>query len=152
MISGLVAGTSSGTLLCKGRAEFAEVDEIVTDVQDASVRKQVARLQSIASRLLDFLEEHPKKIPLAQKFLRYYQNRLKMFLKKYREFEASGVQADVVLSAMAKIRQGLMDLETAYNAEFSHLLEDDIIDIEAELKVMKQILAINGVAPLGGSP
>ena len=91
------------------------------------------------------LEQNPNRIPLAYKFIDYYQDRAVKIVKQYQELEATQLSTDKIEDLKSRMRTTLSALDEAYKDQFEHVLNDQIISADAELKVMEQQLDAEGI-------
>lgn len=129
----------------KAQKDYLAIDAAEKTLQDGDIRAELAELQPISVRIMDYMGTHPEKIPLARKFVTYYQDRTAALVKEYLEFERTGLSTEQVEATKAKIRGTLAAMDEAYTAEFEKLLSDKLLDVDAELKVMEQTLAAEGI-------
>ena len=135
----------------KAQKDYLAIDAAEKTLQDGDIRAELAGLQPISVRIMDYMGAHPDKIATARKFVTYYQDRTAALAKEFAELEQTGVQAPQVEATKAKIRQTLAAMDEAYTAEFERLLSDKLLDVDAELKVMEQTLAADGIEDKGNT-
>ena len=135
----------------KAQKDYLAIDEAEKTLQDGDIRAELAGLQPISVRIMDYMGAHPEKSPLARKFVTYYQDRTAALAKEYLEFEHTGLSTEQVEATKAKIRQTLAAMDEAYTAEVEKLLSDKLLDVDAELKVMEQTLAADGIEDKPGA-
>ena len=102
-------------------------------------------MQRTAKNLLSHLEKNPERIALAYKFIDYYQDRAVKIVKQYQELEETHLSTDKIEDLKARMKQTLAALDDAYQDQFEHVLNDQIISVDAELKVMEQQLDSAGI-------
>ncbi len=134
-----------GALYEKAQQDYVAIEQAAAGLADEELRAELAGLQPISVRIMDYMGAHPEKIPLARKFVTYYQDRTAALAKEYLEFERTGLATEQVEATKAKIRATLAAMDEAYTAEFEKLLSDKLLDVDAELKVMEQTLAADGI-------
>ena len=140
---------TAGDLFAKAQRDYVAIEQTAATASNPALRETVAGLQPIAVRIMDYMEHHPEKITLARKFVTYYQDRTAALVQEFVELEQTGVRTPQVEATMAKIRQTLAAMDEAYTAEFERLLSDKLLDVDAELKVMQQTLAADGIEDKG---
>lgn len=129
----------------KATADYNYLEEARTIITDRELSTQLRRLQRTAKNLLNHLEKNPERIALAYKFIDYYQDRAVKIVKQYRELEDTELSTDKVQDLKARMKQMLNALDEAYQDQFEHILNDQIISADAELKVMEQQLNAEGI-------
>ncbi|MBR2216381.1 MAG: 5-bromo-4-chloroindolyl phosphate hydrolysis family protein [Selenomonadaceae bacterium] len=129
----------------KAVSDFQTLDEARKKLTEPALLQQVNRLQTISRDLLRYLEKHPEKIALAQRFIDYYQDRAVVLVEKYQDFAATHLTGDEILSMQERLRTALNGLDEAYEEQFRRILSDQFMDLDAELKVMEQTMAAEGI-------
>ena len=129
----------------KATQDFNFLEEARRNLPDRELSAQLNQLQRTAKSLLAHLEKNPERIALAYKFIDYYQDRAVKIVKQYQELEETHLSTDKVQDLKARMKQTLAALDEAYQDQFEHVLNDQIITAEAELTVMEQQLNAEGI-------
>ena len=129
----------------KAIADYNYLEEARENISDSELTTQLRRLQRTAKNLLNHLEKNPERIALAYKFIDYYQDRAVKIVKQYRELEETELSTDKVQDLKQRMKQTLAALDDAYQDQFEHILNDQIISADAELTVMEQQLNAEGI-------
>lgn len=129
----------------KATADFNFLEEAKENISDRELKNQVRLLQRTAKNLLNHLEKNPERIALAYKFIDYYQDRAVKIVKQYQELEETHLSTDKIEDLKVRMKQTLAALDDAYQDQFEHVLNDRIISVDAELKVMEQQLDSAGI-------
>ena len=129
----------------KATADFNFLEEAKENISDRELKNQIRLLQRTAKNLLNHLEKNPERIALAYKFIDYYQDRAVKIVKQYQELEETHLSTDKIEDLKSRMKQTLAALDDAYQDQFEHVLNDQIISVDAELKVMEQQLDSAGI-------
>lgn len=129
----------------KAIADFNWLEEARENLNDKELSAQLRRMQRTAKNLLNHLEKNPERIALAYKFIDYYQDRAVKIVKQYQELEETQLSTDKVQDLKSRMKQTLSALDDAYQDQFEHVLNDQIISVDAELTVMEQQLDAEGI-------
>ena len=129
----------------KATADYNYLEEARENISDRELTSQLRRLQRTAKNLLNHLEKNPERIALAYKFIDYYQDRAVKIVKQYQELEETELSTDKIQDLKVRMKQTLAALDEAYQDQFEHILNDQIISADAELKVMEQQLNAEGI-------
>lgn len=129
----------------KAMDDFKYIEAARRNITDKELSAHLNRMQKVAKKLLANLEKNPDRIPLACKFIDYYQDRAVKIVKQYQELEDTELSTDRVKDLKARMKQTLAALDEAYADQFEHVLNDQIISADAELKVMQQQLDAEGI-------
>ena len=129
----------------KATADYNYLESARENISDRELSAQLRRLQQTAKNLLNHLEKNPERIALAYKFIDYYQDRAVKIVKQYQELEETHLSTDRIRELKARMKQTLAALDDAYQDQFEHILNDQIISADAELTVMEQQLDAEGI-------
>lgn len=129
----------------KAMTDYKFIEEAQKNISDRELSRQLGKMQSIAKNLLSNLEQNPDRIPLAYKFIDYYQDRAVKIVKQYQDLEATHLSTEKVQDLKNRMKMTLSALDEAYTEQFEHVLNDQIISADAELKVMEQQLDAEGI-------
>lgn len=105
--------------------------------KDGEVQVQAGKLYERGIEILSYLKDHPDKISKASRFLSYYLDTAANICDKYREIEKRGLVNEDTEKATENAKRAMVLLEKAFDNEFMKLIEDDIIDIETDMKVLE---------------
>ncbi|MBR2178783.1 MAG: 5-bromo-4-chloroindolyl phosphate hydrolysis family protein [Selenomonadaceae bacterium] len=112
---------------------------------DKEINSHLQRMQRTAKNLILHLEKHPERIPSAFKFIDYYQDRAVKIVQQYQELEETELSTDKVRDLKERMKSTLASLDEAYNEQFERVLNEQMLSVEAELKVMEQQLDAEGI-------
>lgn len=129
----------------KATADYNYLETARENISDRELSTQLKRLQRTAKNLLNHLEKNPERIALAYKFIDYYQDRAVKIVKQYQELEETHLSTDKIQELKGRMKQTLAALDDAYQDQFEHVLNDQIISVDAELTVMEQQLDAEGI-------
>ena len=129
----------------KAVSDYEALEAAIPSITDTPMQMQLKKMQHISRRFLMYLQDHPEKIGLSRHFIEYYQDRAVMLTKKFQDLEKTGLTTEEVLSTQKNIKNILMNFDEAYEKEFTKVLNAQIMDLEAEMKVMKQTMKNEGI-------
>ena len=129
----------------KAITDYNFLEEARGNISDRELSTQLQRMQRTAKNLLNHLEKNPERIALAYKFIDYYQDRAVKIVKQYQELEETHLSTGKIEDLKARMKQTLGALDDAYQDQFEHVLNDQIISVDAELTVMEQQLDAAGI-------
>ncbi|WP_051650428.1 5-bromo-4-chloroindolyl phosphate hydrolysis family protein [Selenomonas sp. AB3002] len=137
-------------LFDKAVADYNAIEALRDTLKDEALGTQLATMQVTAYRLLKYLEENPMKVIPARRFVDYYQDRALTLTKQFCDLEKTGLETAQVTETKQKVRQTLMTFDEAYEAEFEKVLSDQLMDMEAELAVLRQNMKAEGIQDVEG--
>lgn len=129
----------------KAVSDFNALNGIIRQLQDQELAEQLKKMQGIALRMINYMKEHPDKISIADQFINYYQDRALSLSNQFLEFEQMGLGTPDVNAIKIKTKHTLESFDEAYEAQFSRMLTDKMLEVESELKVAQQIMSDAGI-------
>ena len=96
------------------------------------------------STILAYLEENPDKIKLARRFFTYYLDTAAKLLTRYVDFQETELHSGEIAGILQKTAEALPVLNAAFEKQFAHLIQGELLDIEADLELLKSTLKMEG--------
>ncbi len=129
----------------KAVADYNAINDIIRHLKDNELIEQLKKMQAIAHKMIGYLQEHPEKLSLADQFINYYQDRALSLSRQFQEFEEMNLNSKDVARLKAKIKITLSSFDEAYEAQFTRMVSDKILELESELQVARQIMSDAGI-------
>lgn len=128
----------------QGIESFNYIQDTLPVIQDPAMKHLLQDMQTKSRRLFQYLERHPQKVALARRFIDYYQDTTASLVMKYVELEKTGLTTTDVEDIKRRTRQTLYNLNTAYTEQFAKIVSSQVMDMDAEIKVMNDSIAADG--------
>ncbi len=125
----------------EAEAHLAAMSDAIRRAEDRKLEARVDRFQSIARDLFRTVEEDPRDLTAARKFLGVYLMGARDATVKFADIYARSQNAQ----ARADYEVLLDDLETNFAARTQKLLSDDNSDLNVEIETLRDRLAREGV-------
>ncbi len=132
--------------------DFNALNGIIRQLQDQELTEQLKKMQGIALQMINYMKSHPGKIGMADQFINYYQDRAVSLSKQFLEFEQMGLNTPEIAKIKTKTKRTLESFDEAYEAQFSRMLTDKMLEVESELKVAEQIMSDAGIQNTSETP
>ena len=129
----------------KAITDFRYLQSKQDKLGDKEMNNHLKRMQRTAKNLILHLEKHPERIPTAFKFIDYYQDRAVKIVQQYEDLEATELSTDKIRDLKERMKGTLASLDEAYTEQFENVLNDQMLSVDAELKVMEQQLDADGI-------
>ena len=113
-------------------------------IEDLELKRESQRLHKTAVNLIHFLEKNPEKIMSARRFIDYYQDTASKLLKKYVELQDTGLKTEDVTRLKVRTKQALLTLNRAFEGQFEKLMENELMDMDADIRLLKQTMKMEG--------
>lgn len=136
----------------KAQLDYSRVETARKKIQDSQLSRQLGLMQQEAARLMNYVEKHPERIAAAGRFIHYYQDRAASLSEQFLELEDTKLDTSQVRQVKERLRDTLVSFDEAYSAEFTKILNNQLLDMDAELTVMQQSLEAEGISNVRNTP
>ena len=133
-------------LLADGKSALQELDALSTKIAKPAVAAKVRKIRELTQKIYDDVRKDANDFKNARRFLDYYRPTTQTLLSRYVELQNSTVSSENIESAKARIEDMLDGIVTAYGKELNSLYENDLVDITADIQVMKKKMAAEGLS------
>lgn len=130
--------------LQEAREDFESIGRSMEEIEDQSLKESSRKLHHTAGGILSYLEGHPQKIPAARRFIDYYQETASSLLKRYVQLQDTGLGTQEVRKMKEQTKQALLTLNNAFEVQFEKLMQDELMDMDADIRLLKQTMRMEG--------
>ena len=140
-------------LLAERDRAVGEMRRLNDSILDPGISAQIDRLEDTTGKIIDTVAASPSKLPQIRKFMNYYLPTTLKLLNAYDRMDSTGVSGANIDGSKVKIEDMLDTVCVAFSRQLDALYGEEALDISADIKVMEQMLAQEGIGgmTLGGS-
>lgn len=131
-------------LIDEAGKDMADIDVAAAGINDSKVRSEAERLYGTGKRIMGYLNENPGKIKTARRFFTYYLDTAAKLLTRYVDFQDTGLDSDEVADILKKTGEALPILNDAFEKQFTHLMQGELMDVEADIDLLNSTLKMEG--------
>lgn len=124
--------------------DYRRMREAADRIQAPGLRQSASELIAIAENILKFLTDNPKKIPSARRYIDYYQETAANVLENYVELQDTRLLTDESEKIFQNTAEAVLTLKDAFRMQFQKLMQNELMDMEADLNLLKQTLRSEG--------
>ena len=114
-------------------------------IADEEVSRKIDRIEDLTRKIFAIVDKFPEKENQLYSFLNYYLPTTLKALENYARLEAQGIETASIREAKQKINLMLDELADGYEKQLDRLFENDVVDISADIEVMRQMLQKDGL-------
>ena len=129
----------------KALRDYADIQVNIESLNDRVLVSRVRRLQLVAGKIIEYLQSHPQCISAANRFINYYQDRVAALMRQCVSLEATGINTPDSKKILQRTKNAMLGFEEAYQQQFAKIIDMQLLDMDAELKVAHQELAMDGI-------
>ena len=97
------------------------------------------------AQIFDCVRQHPEKLSQIRQFLNYYLPTTIKLMEQYVTLQNQNVKTENITAGMQKIEDLLDKVIVAFQRQLDALFESDVVDITADIRVMEQMMASEGL-------
>ncbi len=132
-------------LMAERDRALSEMRRLNDSIEDETISVQIDRLEETTRKIIAHVAEHPGKLPQIRRFLSYYLPTTLKLLNAYDRMDDAGVSGTNIDGTMGKIEHMMDTIVRAFDKQLDALFADEALDISADITVMEQLLAQEGV-------
>ena len=143
-ISSLKNGEMLHEKLGEAGEDYDRLCRAVDRIADPSLRSAGQELERIAGNIRDYLVQNPKKIPAARRYIDYYQETAANILEHYVQLQDTQLSTVETRELAKKTSETVSVLKDAFALQFEKLMQNELMDMDADLHLLKQTLRAEG--------
>lgn len=122
-----------------------DIVSMIPKIENSNTRSCLKEISITVSKIIDVVEENPKKGDKIDNFFDYYLPVLLKIVNKYDEIENKGLISKEGKSFMKKADKMIEETKGAFDTILSNLYEKDLMDADAEIKVYDLMMKADGI-------
>ncbi len=130
--------------LRKARDQINQLYVIKTKIEDKELVDNIDEIRSTAVKIVDAVEKNPTKMDKLNTFFNYYLPVTLRIVNQYDEIENQRLNTEESEKMMRHTKNIIKKLNEEFKNDLGKLFESEIIDTEAEVKVLEKMLNSEG--------
>ena len=126
-----------------------ELKRLNENITDPVISGQLDHIQTTTEQIFAFVLEHPEKKGQIRRFQDYYLPTTLKLLNAYDRMDNLGVSGSNIDASKKRVEQMLTTVEKAYDKQLDALFQDEAMDISADVTVLEQMMAQEGLTDHG---
>lgn len=137
-----VSGIDS--VLETGFEKLGSLEQKSLQIDKEEIRLKIGRIYSLGQKILDTVRDNPSDYRAARQFFNYYLDATNSILDKYVTLQNNRDHLSIAEDSFQKTENLLDTIEVAYQKQLEKLFEDDVMDLDTELKVLAKTIKSEG--------
>lgn len=133
---------SFSEILSQARGDILRVRLITLRIRHKEIQARSAEIVEEADKILRILKERPDSVPAARRFWNYYLPTAGKILEKFAYLEGNGQAGEEMAQTTAAC---LSEIRTVLSQQREKLFGGDILDLTAEMEVLRQMCRRDGL-------
>lgn len=129
----------------QGKTSVARIRQLNDEIPDERMSAQIDLIERLAAQIFDCVRQHPEKLGQIRQFLNYYLPTTIKLMEQYVTLQNQPVKTANIEEGMHRIETLLDKVIVAFQQQLDALFEADVVDITADIRVMEQMMASEGL-------
>ena len=138
-------GAEADAVLAEAKKARTEMERLAASIADTDVKAKIAKLVQLSDAIAQDAIQDASDIPQIKKFQSYFLPSTIKLLEAYDRMSAPGVAGENTDKARSGIAAMLQTEAAAFQKQLDALYKNDALDVDADIKVMEQLLAREGL-------
>ena len=124
--------------------ESKDIYNMRNKIEDEDLKKYIINISTSANKIISTIEKEPKKIRKIANFFDYYLPVTLSIIKRYDEIENQNLSSQEMKEFISSTKLMLKSADEAFNKILERLYQNDMINIDADMKVFNSMLKADG--------
>lgn len=131
-------------ILIMAEAQSKEILSIIPKIEDKEIRDDLTEIHETVDKIISTISAKPSKKKKIGNFFDYYLPVTIKILHKYDEIENQRLVSNDGKEFMEQAKNIINDINEAFKKQLAMLYQSDLIDADAEMKVLDSMLKADG--------
>jgi 5-bromo-4-chloroindolyl phosphate hydrolysis protein len=122
-----------------------EIRAMTMRIKDNRVAEEVRGICKAAQDIIENFRKDPKDIKRARQFVNYYLDSTVKIVTRYVELSNKQVITPDTEKSLKKVEELMQSVKLSFEKQLEMLLEDDLMDLDTEVEVLKKTLKMEGM-------
>lgn len=124
--------------------ESKDIYNMRNKIEDEDLKKYIINISTSANKIIITIEKEPKKLRKIANFFDYYLPVTLSIIKRYDEIENQNLSSQEMKEFISSTKLMLKSADEAFNKILERLYQNDMINIDADMKVFNSMLKADG--------
>lgn len=130
--------------LDSAKNESKDIYNMRNKIEDEDLKKYIINISTSANKIISTIEKEPKKLRKIANFFDYYLPVTLSIIKRYDEIENQNLSSQEMKEFISSTKLMLKSADEAFNKILERLYQNDMINIDADMKVFNSMLKADG--------
>ena len=123
-----------------------EMRRLNDSIEDPTLSRQIDHIEATTGKIFAYVMAHPDQKSQIRRFLNYYLPTTLKLLNAYDRLDEAGISGVNIDGAKGKISEVMAAIVSAFDRQLDALYQGEVMDINAEIKVLQSLLTGDGLA------
>ena len=113
-------------------------------IADNEIAVKIQEICKTGLDIFDYIQKNPDDLTKAKQFINYYLDTTEKIVNKYVELVSKKERSSEIDAAITNVENVLDSIKETYTKQLHNLLEDDLLDLNTEIKVLEKTIKFEG--------
>lgn len=129
-------------ILDLGFDKLKQVRNSTIEIHNNEAADKIKNICKTGFEILEYLRKNPGDMKKGAQFLNYYLETTEKIVNRYRELSLKKDKSPDIEKAMHDVETILDSINETYKKQLNNLLEDDLLDLSVEIKVLEKTMKL----------
>ena len=131
-------------VVAEGMEKLRLISNMTRMIPSNDVAARIREICKVGVDIFDDIKKNPDDMKRARQFTIYYLDATKKIIEQYVELSGKKNRTPEMDATIKKIEEMLGPVKATFEKQLANLMEDDLLDINAELSVLKNTMKLEG--------
>jgi 5-bromo-4-chloroindolyl phosphate hydrolysis protein len=132
-------------IIVNGREQIKRIEDIGLKIMKHDVRVNILEICATANDIFDEFVKDPKDVKRARRFILYYLDTTERIVSKYYQLGKTPYLSDDAKKTLKNVENTLDLIKDTFRKQLKKLTENDVMDLDAEVKVLQNTIKQEGI-------
>ncbi len=128
----------------EGFEKLRQISNQTRMIANNDVAAKIKDICKVGIKIFDEIKKNPDNVKKARQFTIYYLDATKKIVDQYVDLSNKKELTDDIGPTLTKIEEMLDSIKATFEKQLAHLIEDDLLDLNAEITVLKNTMKLEG--------
>jgi len=126
----------------QGIEKLRQIRNSTIEIQNNDAADKIKNICKTGFEILEYLKKNPEDMKKGARFLNYYLETTEKIVNRYKELSLKKEKSPDIEKAMHEVESILDSIYETYKKQLNYLLEDDLLDLSVEIKVLEKTMKL----------
>jgi 5-bromo-4-chloroindolyl phosphate hydrolysis protein len=122
--------------------KLRQIRNSTIEIQNNEAADKIRNICKTGFEILEYLKKNPEDMKKGARFLNYYLETTEKIVNRYKELSLKKEKSPDIEKAMHDVESILDSIYETYKKQLNYLLEDDLLDLSVEIKVLEKTMKL----------
>lgn len=128
----------------QGIEKLRNIRNLTLKITSNDVAKQIQDICKTGAEIFEYIRKNPDDLKKARQFINYYLDTTEKIVNRYVQLSSAKEKSADVGTSLKKVEETLASINETYQKQLNNLLEDDVLDLNTEIKVLETTMKMGG--------